>query len=464
MKPSTSSLVFTYPFLLMFLIVSLLNVNYSILKSARTTLAVADVGGGAHSIPWYELFGTMPAAFLMTLVLTKMINRFSIAKVFILTLVFFVGLFTFLCFVIYPNLEWISSHFFTAQKGLIPSFFSFVFFVFAELWKISLLAVLFWGFINQFIPLDEAKSSYAPLMLAGSVGTMLAGPLISVCTADWLAGTSWVFSLQAMMLVVLILSVLIIGLFFQLKNIFHNKITDYSPIKNKNISVFESFSICFQSKYLFLIAWLTIADYIAYALGEVVFLELVYQKYPDQISYCDFMGKLSFWTGALTALSSLLITPLLLKKFRWVVSSLVTPICLLATEGVFFFVSWNKDLSQNLVLSIAVGSIFYCVVRAVKFTLFDTSKEISFLLLPPLEKIQGKLVIDGICSRIGRGSGSLVSLVLIQASGGILASIPIAGSIAVMIASSCVLATTKLGLLVEDKMKARRSILSDQEI
>ena len=62
-------------FFLMFGIVSLLNINYAILRSARNALAVADLGGGARSIPWFELCGTMPGAILMTLGLTWLLNR-----------------------------------------------------------------------------------------------------------------------------------------------------------------------------------------------------------------------------------------------------------------------------------------------------------------------------------------------------------------------------------------------------
>ena len=69
-------------FFLMFGIVCLLNVNYVILRSARNALAVADLGGGASSIPWFELCGTMPGAVLMTLGLTWLLNRYHIQKVF----------------------------------------------------------------------------------------------------------------------------------------------------------------------------------------------------------------------------------------------------------------------------------------------------------------------------------------------------------------------------------------------
>ncbi len=213
--------------------------------------------------------------------------------------------------------------------------------------------------------------------------------------------------------------------------------------------MWSSILVCFRSPYLLLLAWITIADYVAYALGEVIFFDVLKQKFPDPRQYCAFMGTLSMWNGILTAFSALVITPYLLQKCRWVVASLVTPICLLVTEGAFLFAVWHPALSTQLEVLVVLGSLFFCLVRAAKYTLFDTSKEISFLLLPPLEKMQGKLVVDGMCARLGRGGGASITLGLIQIFGGVLAMVPIAAGLVVAIAGSCAFATSRLGRLVE---------------
>ena len=450
---------------MMFGIICLLNINYAVLRSARNALTVADLGGGAGSIPWFELCGTMPGAILMTIGLTWLLNRFSIYKVFFITLGIFVSFFLVFSIGIYPLLpSWIlllkqGGYLYIAK--FLPIILSMLFFVMAELWKIALVAVLFWGLVNQFIPFEAAKRYYAPLMLGSSIGTILAGPLISVCTSDLISGGSWSNSLAIMMILVAVVSVMIAGLFTALWRTlttnFSAQVKDSVPEERGILSVWDSFLICCRSKYLLLLAWLTVADYIAYALGEIVFLDILRQRFPDPRQYCDFMGQLSFWNGILTAASAVILTPLLLRNCRWMVASLITPIILLVTEGAFFIAVWHPTLSQDLGLCVFLGSAFFCLVRAAKYTLFDTSKEISFLLLPPLEKMQGKLVIDGVCARLGRGGGSFFSLMLIQLCGGVMASIPIAGGIALAIGVSCVLATTKLGILVENRATQPRS-------
>lgn len=440
-------------FLLMFGIVCLLNISYTVLRSARNALAVADLGGGASSIPWFELCGTMPGAVLMTFCLTKLLNRHSIRRVFFTVLIFFIGFFLLFSFGIYP---WLIEYkaVFVGSKNFffLPKIASMAFFVMAELWKIALLTVLFWGLVNQYIPIESAKSYYAPLMLGGSIGTILAGPLISLCTKS-IASQSWGDSLSLLMSTLAALGAVTAYLFHLLwKHFSTSPEINQSEIpqeKEEGLSLWSSIRACMKSRYLVLLAWVTIADYIAYALGEVIFFDILKHKFPDPKDYCHFMGKLSVWNGIITAFSALVITPILLKKCRWVVASLVTPICLLVTEGAFFFALWNSSLSHEIELLVILGTVFFCLVRAAKYTLFDTSKEISFVLLPPLQKMQGKLVVDGMCARLGRGSGSFITLAIIQVSGSVLGSAPLAGGIALAIALSCVLATSHLGSLVE---------------
>lgn len=433
-------------FSLMFGIVCLLNISYTILRSARNALVVADLGGGAGSIPWFELCGTMPGAVLMTFCLTFLLNRHSIRRVFFTVMAVFTVFFLVFAIGVYPLL--------TDPKigSLIPKVASMAFFVMAELWKIALLTVLFWGLVNQYVPLENAKSYYAPLMLGGSFGTILAGPLISLCTTSF--GHSWKESLELLMYSLAILSLLTAWLFHKLWQYFADQPTlEIKNEKTATLSLWSSIQACMKSRYLLLLAWVTIADYVAYALGEVVFFDILKTKFPDPNDYCAFMGKLSVWSGILTAISALVITPYLLRRCRWVVASLVTPICLLVTEGAFFFAVWNPALAGKIEILVLLGTIFFCFVRAAKYTLFDTSKEISFVLLPPLEKMQGKLVVDGMCARIGRGSGSFLTLAIIQVSGSVLGAAPLAGGLALLIAVSCVFATSHLGSLVEKKTK-----------
>lgn len=418
----------------MFAIVALLNVNYNILRAARNALVVADLGHGAASIPVFELFGTMPASVLMVYLLAKLLNRFSIHKVFFITLATFSLFFLLFATVLYP-------------AAILPEFFSLLFFVMAELWKIALLTVLFWGLVNQYIPIEEAKKYYAPLMLGGSIGTILSGPLVSFCTSDYLSN-GWGQSLQWLMIALSIVALLTGVCFTLLWEHFAEKNPIAKEAPKPTLSLRESIQATLSSRYLMLLAWITIATYIAYAVGETIFLEVLKQKFPNPRDYCDYMGKLTSWSGMMTAFSALAITPYILRNARWVVASIITPACILFTEGAFFISLWTPTHIDLLVL---FGTLFFCLARAMKYTLLDSSKEISFLLLPPLEKMQGKLVIDGMCSRAGRAGASVLSISFTQICGSVLASAFLAGSFVLAVGISCLIATLKLGKLIEKK-------------
>lgn len=451
----------------MFSIVCLLNVNYCLLRSMRYSLAVADIGGGAQVIPIYDLCGTIPGAVFMVFLLTRLLNRFSIHRVFLITLSTFLGFFLLFSLAVYPSLHlwkqailgwsWLWGHEWLAI--LLPQGCAMLFFVMAELWKIALLTVLFWGLVNQYMPLVQAKQLYAPLMLGTSIGTMLSGPITKLCTSDALSGGLWSRSLILLTFSLCLIGLLTAWCYTHLWRHFSKETPQTKEIRPEEppLSLRESLRACANSKYLSLLGWVTIADYIAYALGEVVFLDILKQKFPDPRQYCEYNGQLSFWYGLLSAVSALVITPILVKRCRWVVASLVTPVCLLVTEGAFFFTLWLPAKELPLDLLVLLGTIFFCCVRAAKYTLFDTSKELSFLLLPPLEKMQGKLIIDGICSRIGRGGASLLCIGLVQFFGGIMASAFVAGATALTISTSCVLSTLKLGLLVEKQSKKEKT-------
>lgn len=425
----------SYRFFLMFSTLLLLHVNYALLRGIRNTLAVVALGNGAHSIPFFELFGALPGSIFMTWILARCINRFSIEKVFSLTLTVFLGFFIIFTTIIYP---------FLASSKSLSFIFSMLFYVMAELWKPALSGILFWGLINQHMPLSEAKNLYAPLMLGGSLGSILAGPIISLCSStnlwQWfpLASEHWTHCLYLMIAFVTFLGTLAGVLYYRLWKSLTNDALSIS-FSTDSISLKDSIALLRHYHPLSLLSWLVISDYIAYSLGEVIFLHVLKLRFPDPTDYCYYMGQLSFGNGLLTFLSSLLIAPWIVKRCQWITVALITPLCLLVTEGLFFLFLRipmcglaKKELMEIIVF---MGSIQYCVCRAVKYTLFDLSKEMAFLYMPALHKMKGKLVIDGLSARIGRGAASFLSISFIFFTGGIMASSLLTGIVAI---STCI--------------------------
>jgi AAA family ATP:ADP antiporter len=231
-------------------------------------------------------------------------------------------------------------------------------------------------------------------------------------------------------------------------------ITNKSYEKEKKFSLKEAISFFMKSKPLKLMGWIVFADYIAYSLAEVLFLGILKLKYPLPQDYCTFMGHLSSWHSGLTILFALVIAPICLKKIKWVSCAIILPIGLLISEGIFFFFLCQESLtsqlfnlshSQWLTVVVMIGSGLFCVCRAVKYTIFDPCKELAFVSMPGSDRMKGKLIIDGLCAKFGKGASSATAISLISISGGLMASASLTGIIAIGICLSLIFSTDKLG-------------------
>ena len=428
----------------MMFIVTMINVNFSILRSMRNALVVADSGGSAALIPYFELFGTFPASILLTWGLSRLMRTFSFRFIFSATMFFFLAFFIAFAFWIYPQKEHIQTV--LQLKGFVTNWPDLIFYVMAELWKVSLLSVIFWGFLNQNLNLDEAKKYYPPLLLGTSIGTLLSGPLTVFCTSaySWtlfpLSANRWQHSLYMLTFCLILCGLLTHFAFRKLHNRFQGsqgRVT--SPLQfSKKLSLSSSLRYLAESPYLRSLLLIVVAEYICYTLGELIFLETLKTKYPTPAEYCGFMGNLSFWMGLLIAVSAIFITPYLINTYSWGQTFLMTPMLMIGATLAFFSVAtlaqYGSFTEGYLTLAIILGSIHFCIGRAAKYTLFDSIKELAFIPLNREGQTKGKLIIDGIGSRLGRGASSFLSIILFFFMGGPCESVLFAGILALLFA------------------------------
>jgi AAA family ATP:ADP antiporter len=184
---------------------------------------------------------------------------------------------------------------------------------------------------------------------------------------------------------------------------------------------------------------IVVAEYVSYALGELIFLETLKEMYPTPSEYCQYMGNLTLWTGVMTAFSALIVTPYLLQTYRWSHTALITPILMILTTLAFFGVVCFGKIglfpgASPVLAAVVLGSLHFCIGRSIKYTLFDATKELAFIPLDQETQVKGKLIIDGIGSRLGRGTSSLLSIILVLLTGGLGESALFAGILATLFA------------------------------
>jgi len=462
------------PILLMFFLIAF---NYNLLRSVKDAIVVTAPSSGAEALPFIKMWVILPMAILITYIFTKLSNKFNREKVFYIMMSSFMLYFLIFTFVLFPYQDVLHPHAFadTLSMHLPEGFNGFIsifrnwtftsFYVMSELWSSAILTVLFWGFVNGICKVDEAKRFYGTLCVGANFASILSGKATQLfCNASFnpdlpFGACAWDQSIVFINLTIVVFGVLIMLIFRWLnKNVLSNsKSAHYrldSPKKHKG-SFRENFKYLANSKYLICIAVLVISYNLTLNLVEVVWKNQVKALYPNPMDYSNYMAQVITSIGVMATIISIFISGGVIRRCGWKFSALVTPVVLLITGFAFFAFLLCDDAklsiisgfvgSSPLVLSVFFGSLQNTLSRASKYTLFDATKELSFVPLSEECKHRGKAAIDGVGSRFGKSGGSLFQLGLICSFGSISQCIPYIGVIFIIIIGIWLYATVSLG-------------------
>ena len=98
--------------------------NYSILRNVKDAVVVTAQSSGAEVIPFIKVWVLLPMAILITLVFTKLSNRYSQEKVFYLTISGFLIFFGAFTFIFYPLRDLLHPHQFAdSLETILPAGF-----------------------------------------------------------------------------------------------------------------------------------------------------------------------------------------------------------------------------------------------------------------------------------------------------------------------------------------------------
>lgn len=469
-------------FLPLLLIFALISLNYSILKAAKDSLVITAEGAGAETILFIKVWVILPMAFLVTYLFTRLFNRYSQEKIFYIMIGSFLSFFLLFAFVLYPLRDLIHPHE-TADRlqailpqgfrGLISIFRNWsytLFYVMSELWGTAIMAVLFWGFTNEIISVKEAKRYYGILGVGANVAAIFSGQITIMLSTNsldlsFLFGPDrWGQSLGLVTSVVTVAGLLTMGVF----KWYHVRVINKDPSmrqaqkehvehkKKIKLGMRKTFSYLAKSKYLLCIAILVIGFNVAINMVEIIWKDQIKTLYPHPNDFNAYMGKVLIAIGCASVFIGLFLCSNLIRRLGWVFSALITPIALLVT-GFFFFsvillkdsptmMTWSAALGLTpLALGVLFGTVQNVFSRACKYTLFDATKEISFIPLSPESKLKGKAAIDGVGSRLGKSGGSVVHGSLLMIFGSISLSTPYVGIILLAVVIGWIGAVKSLG-------------------
>ena len=456
----------------MMLIMFLITFNYSILRNIKDAVVVTANHSGAEVLPFIKVWVLLPMAILVTLLFTKLSNAFSQEKVFYLMIsgfLIFFGLFTFVLYplqdVLHPNefANYLEGVLPAGFKGLIAMFRNWtftIFYVMCELWGSAILTVIFWGFANEVTKIGEATRFYSMFSVIASTSGIVAG-----VTANFLSGgLDWDQTLQVLISTVIVCGCLTMGIFRWMNlnvlnepnfNDLHLTTSSKKSAKGKKkLSLRESFTYLSNSKYLICIAVLVVSYNLVINLIEIVWKDQLRQVYSSPLEYNNYMNWMSSAVGLIATCASLFMSQLI-GRFGWTRTALITPVIMLITSAGFFaFMLFKNDLHgpvftltgmTPLAIAVFFGASQVCLSKACKYSVFDSTKEMSFIPLDHESKLKGKAAIDGVGSRLGKSGGSFVHQALLMFFATVSSSAPYVALVMMLVITGWIFAIRSLG-------------------
>jgi AAA family ATP:ADP antiporter len=181
----------------------------------------------------------------------------------------------------------------------------------------------------------------------------------------------------------------------------------------------------------------------------------------------EYMSGVYSWTGVIAVVIAMLVSGNVIRKFGWTIAALITPIVWvltsigffsgLALEGTTIFEVINTLIANPANLVLLLGSLQICLGRSCKYTLFDKTKEMTFIPLSKDEQRKCKVIVDGLASRFGKSGGSVIYITLFYICGDIAHIVPYIAVIIFIALIAWLYATVRLGGYMSNKIELNES-------
>ena len=414
--------------------------NFSALRAVKDSLVVPSMG--AEVISFLKLWFVLPVAIIFTATYIKLSNVLQIEYIFYIIVSFLLFVFVIFAYVVYPN----QLHYHPSDQSIqallddyphmqwfikLMSKWSYAtMYVFSELWSVVVINLMFWQFANHVVATEQAKRFYPMFGLIGNTGLIFAGNFMVFATGvnatmDEVTLVSQPTSEKTVQLIVMAIAMSGIAammLFRYLNHIvLHDKRVkiisthDIHSTQTK-LSFVESVKLIATSRYVGHIVIMIICYGLVINLLEGPWKAKVRELCPTTLEYITFMGKFNIWMGV-SSVIFMLICSNLLRRSSWRFSALVTPSIIGITGTIFFaFVVFPQYFSNKLDIvafdplyaAVIVGAAQNILSKSTKYSLFDSTKEMSYIPLSRELRTKGKAAAEVIGAKLGKSIGAFI--------------------------------------------------------
>ena len=411
--------------------------NYNVVRGLKDSIVMTMVG--PEVISFIKLWAEMPAGVLFVVIYAKMCNRMSTERAFRYIVTFFLSFFILVAFVLFPMREFFHPDPEIIQAHILnlPNFkwfitiwgkWSFVlFYVMVELWPVIVCALLFWQLANKITSTEESTRFYSFFSFFGQANLLISGTVIvyfasdSHCFMNFFEGITnkTEITVKSLMLLVGISGIICLALHYFIEKNVIEKDKKLKTVANKtlHLGLMESAKIIVSSKYLWLICVLMISYATAVNLIEGLWFSKARELYPEQGDFMAYMGRMMIWLGVFVLFCSMLGSAII-RRLGWFAGAVITPIMTLIVGSMFFtFAQLQESLpmifmglvtASPLMIIVFIGALQNVLLKGVKYSIFDATKEMVYIPLDDELKTKGKAAVDVIGTKIGKSLGAFV--------------------------------------------------------
>lgn len=410
----------------------------SFLRGVKDSVLVPSLG--AELISFIKFYGVFPGTIIFFICFTKLTNVLARDKLYYSITVFFGSFFMLYAFVLspfqsdlHPDLTYLIIKYpnFKYQFMMLQHWTTSLLYIMCEICGTVTLTLLFWQFANDLYTIKEAKKTYALFGVIGQSGIIVAGLTQTGISEYFIQHLSenevWDITLKWMMSTVALAGIGLIALYrWMYKNVFFNESLcnrQHTGEREKiKLSVSESLKYVCSSKYLWLIMLIVFCYGVGVNLIESFWKYQLKQVYTTQHTYSAFMGKFNIYFGC-TSIIVMMFGTYILRKFKWIVAALFTPLGAGITGSIFFSLIICKDLLEPLVdslgtnillMAVMLGSAQVILFKSLNYTFVDSTKEMAFMPLDRELRTKGKAAVDVIGSRFGKSFGAISQQLMFQ--------------------------------------------------
>ncbi|MFK8040266.1 MAG: Npt1/Npt2 family nucleotide transporter [Rickettsiaceae bacterium] len=411
--------------------------SFGMLRSLKDGLIIPEIG--AEVISFLKFCFVLPFSIVFTILYIKLSNNFQFNTVFYIIIFCFLLFFVLFAYAIYPNEELfhIQPELISYYANKYPYFqwmikiigkWSYVLmYLFAELWSVVVINLMFWQFANHIFNTQQARRFYPMLGFLGNIGLIFAGNTLiasSKLPLEYLEYQLECYAIfQKLIILIVGLGLASIALFYYINkcvmkdDYFRQHFTRAQEETKTKLSIVESFKLIVHSKYIRNIVLLVLCYGFVINILEGPWKSKVSIYYANTIDYVHFMGRFNVWMG-ISCICFTIIGSNLVRRCQWIVPALVTPSVICTTGSMFFiFIVFNDRIKyfvnfsfDPIYLAVLVGALQNILSKSFKYSLFDSTKEMAYIPLSIELRTKGKVTAEVLGMKFGKSFSAFIQL------------------------------------------------------